>query len=83
MFYVNAYEGILFCALKNSNGTESKRTDGQKYCACVEREEELGCGFVCCGAAVLQWIFKELIRLNVSFARNLRCVSGNPVDAFL
>lgn len=39
--------------------------------------------FVCCDAAVLQGIFNEFIHLNVSFARNLRCVPGNPVDTFL
>lgn len=27
--------------------------------------------------------FKQFVHLNVRFARNLRCVQGNPVDAFL
>lgn len=37
----NTYQGILFCTVKNSNATEGKHTNGQKYGVCITWENEL------------------------------------------
>lgn len=88
VYYSNMSEGVLFCAVKNSNATEGKPANGQKYGVYVEWEKELAHVYVqvlWCSCFTVGF-FRGSSTLKVNFVRtlsHLRCIPSNCVDRFL
>lgn len=85
VYYSNKSEGVLFCAVKNSNATEGEPANGQKYGVYIEWEKELGHVYVqvlWCSCFTADF-FRGSSTLKVNFVRTHRCIPSNSVDRFL